>query len=619
MSALTAKAAGGDLIKIEQYDVDMTVQSNREILVTERIDVTFLQGGLTMFYRSLPTDGASYKNIQASCAGNSGFRFDVIDNPDMGGFIDVECIGGVEKGITWSYLINYVMKPTEAETDKMIIDVIGYGWSVPLHNVHAVLRFPAPATINGAYQGAFGTGQQTEYHLSADRKTLSFEREILEMTYTEVYDEKMAEGVTIDFTLPKGTLDGYLTTRIFTEDMWKLMLGALVVIVAAIAVVVMKTRRDIVTTVHIKPPRGMDPLLMGKILDGTVDTEDVTSMIYYFAHKGYLNINFENEDDPELIRRVEFLPTNASVYEKTLFKGLFEDGQIKTTADGMNSVCSVTCSQLVTKFYASAEKAKKQIYTPKPMYDKKSVFGLWLGGILGFLFAFMGGLLMGRKIGGGYTYVATFFAIIPIAVNLCIGYVRENYRYKWKSGKRTAMLLVEVGVSLLCGVLFTALFAHHIMTGWERLVLCIGGIVPSLITQYALSRSEKYVQTLGDVMGFKQFIVATEEDKIKFMLQENPELYYEILPYAQVLGVTDEWEKKFESIMLEPPTWCAGHRMTTFDYMMINRSMRLSMLRGMAEAARKSSGGGHIGFGGGGGSFGGFGGGGFGGGGGGAR
>ena len=125
---------------------------------------------------------------------------------------------------------------------------------------------------------------------------------------------------------------------------------------------------------------------------------------------------------------------------------------------------------------------------------------------------------------------------------------------------------------------------------------------------------------LGQILGFKEFIVVTEEDKIKFMLEENPELYYKILPYAQVLGVTDEWEKKFEKITLEPPTWYVGD-FTVFDYMILNSCMRRSMLRAMAAAAQEASAGGgrFIGRSGGGGSFGGFGGGGFGGGGGGAR
>jgi len=107
----------------------------------------------------------------------------------------------------------------------------------------------------------------------------------------------------------------------------------------------------------------------------------------------------------------------------------------------------------------------------------------------------------------------------------------------------------------------------------------------------------------------------TEEDKIKFMLEENPELYYHILPYAQVLGVSDEWEKKFAKLLMQPPTWCVSTRMTVFDYMILNRCMRRATLSMLMRPQKKPT----VGRSGGGGSFGGFGGGGRGGGGGGMR
>ena len=129
------------------------------------------------------------------------------------------------------------------------------------------------------------------------------------------------------------------------------------------------------------------------------------------------------------------------------------------------------------------------------------------------------------------------------------------------------------------------------------------------------------MKVLENILGFKDFIVVTEEDKIKVMLEEKPELYYDVLPYAQVLGVTDEWENKFKNLTIEPPRWYEGNNLTYFDCYMIHRCMHRAMTREIAaEMNRRSNkGGGSIGRSGGGGSFGGFGGGGFGGGGGGAR
>jgi uncharacterized membrane protein len=160
------------------------------------------------------------------------------------------------------------------------------------------------------------------------------------------------------------------------------------------------------------------------------------------------------------------------------------------------------------------------------------------------------------------------------------------------------------------------------LTEYEKAVIASVAFGSALLTQGALTREEKYCQTLGQILGFKDFIVVTEEEKIKFMLEENPELYYKILPYAQVLGVTDVWEDKFKGLTIEPPSWCVSSDATWFDYYLIHRSLNRSMMMSMARAAASaanSGGGRYVGRSGGGGSFGGFGGGGFGGGGGGIR
>ena len=64
-----------------------------------------------------------------------------------------------------------------------------------------------------------------------------------------------------------------------------------------------RKKREIVTVVNIKAPDEMDPLKMGKWLDGTADSEDVTSMIFYFANQGYLDIDLSNENNPIFIKK----------------------------------------------------------------------------------------------------------------------------------------------------------------------------------------------------------------------------------------------------------------------------------------------------------------------------
>lgn len=606
-----ADAYSADVIEISGFETEMTVRTDRKVEVKERITVEFLRSGLTMFYRSLPLEGAKYGDITASCQGNDDFSYYVATNPDVSGFLDINCVGNAGKGQIWTYEISYVMENHFDTKNSMTIDIIPFGFTVPLHNVKATVHFPS-AIKNGDYNLFVGYGTQNPENsdfsvaeLSADGKTLTVVAPILERDYNEQFGEWVAKGITLDFTLQDGVLDGYAKTRFFTGDLWWLLLfGVGVVALTVVVVIFTKKKREIVTVVNIKAPDSMDPMKMGKILDGTVDKEDITSMIYYFAQEGFLTIDFSDQDDP-ILRKKAPLKDGVAPHIRTLYNGLFASGE------------KVSVSDLSEKFYAYVDKATKQVPT-REMYEKRSVLGYVFGGIIGVLYSLLCGLILGKKLGGGYSYLLGGVFALPAIAILLIGYIRENYRYKWKNGALTGTRVGQLVIAFLGVLIFTLGFAKHISTEYERLIIAVFATLPMLFTQNVLSRTEKYCLELGDILGFKEFIVVTEEDKIKFMLEENPELYYKVLPYAQVLGVTDEWTDKFKNILLEPPTWSTGTDMTFFDYLLLNRMMTRAMI--VATARPKPQGGGSFtGRSGGGGHFGGFGGGGFGGGGGGAR
>ncbi len=608
LNTVSASAASGNLIEIQQYDLDMTVKKDRKIEVREQITVKFLRSGLSMFYRSLPTEGARYTDIVATCEGNDAFHYYVADNPDVEGFFDINCVGNADAGNTWTYDISYVMEQGTPVGGKkgMIVDVVGFGWTVPLHNVTVEVHLPAETTEDKytVYTDLFGvqTGSLVEDELSADGKTIILRAAKLERAYSSKYEEYVTGGITLEFSLSENVFSGYTIGRIFTPDLWWILL--LLFAAGGCAFLVLyftHTKRDMITVVNIKAPDEMDPMKMGKWLDGTVDNEDVTSMVYYFAHKGYLHIDLTNEDDPTLISQVSQLPADASIHEKTLFNGLFKTG---------NSVC---ISEVAGKFYDAMEIAKRQVPTPI-MYEKKSVLGYFGGALIGALIGFLIPFLMGFRLGGGYKYFWGFLFFIPVIVIAFMGKISEDYRYKWKKKKRIIMLVAEIVIAAVFGVIFVLFFAKHVMTEWEKILLCLGVFACPFIMKDGLSRTEEYSNVLGEILGFKDFIVVTEEEKIKFMLDENPELYYKVLPYAQVLGVTDEWENKFQKLTIEPPQWCYSTNTYTFDCYLIHRSLNRAIAREiareMSSRANQNSGGGRVGRSGGGGSFGSFGGGG---------
>jgi uncharacterized membrane protein YgcG len=596
-----ASAYSSPSLKCYSYDVEITLNPDRTLHVKERIDIEFLKSGFTMFYKSLPKD-SKYSNIQASCEGNDEFTYYVDENPDYSEFIDICCVGNAGKGNRWTYDISYVMEPAGEDLENgMRLDVVGFGSPFELNEVSVTINFPEkPISCERYVQGVYGSEEKESVvnGWSDDGKTLVIYEKNLPLVYNDEYGERTAEGITLEFVFEKGVLDSFFATQIWTERTWIIFVFGLLAIGLAISGYYFgKKPGEIVSVVNIKAPDEMDPMKMGYLIDGSINDEDVTSMIYYFADKGYLTIDFTDEDDPVLNHKTE-IPDDAPIYQKTLFKGLFKMGS------------SVPVSALKEKYYESVDAAKLQLAMKKiPRYDKKSVAGFLFStvfSILAGVFAFVAAGLI--YVGGDYApFVGVSLAIV-FAITALLLWAKKDLEFKKGRGAIFGVLIVvyAIGFSIV-----TFLVGKHVFTSYERFYLCALTLAAQLIGYCTLSRTETYNKTLGDILGFKDFIVVTEEEKIKIMLEENPELYYKVLPYAQVLGVTDEWTDKFQNILIKQPEWAVGFSM--YDYLIINRSMRLASRsmtlrpQNSGSTVGRTGGGGFGGFSGGGRGGGGFG------------
>ena len=99
-----------------------------------------------------------------------------------------------------------------------------------------------------------------------------------------------------------------------------------------------------------------------------------------------------------------------------------------------------------------------------------------------------------------------------------------------------------------------------------------------------------------------------EKDRIEKLVMDNPNVYYDILPYAYVLGISDKWINKFEKYIVEPPVWLVGYPTGIFyihhlDNMCRNLDVKLGQFIKENRAQKFSSSSGGGGFSGGGGGF----------------
>ena len=590
---------------VHSYVVNATVNENRTIDFEEEIVFT-MHENKNSFYRALPVEGDRFLNFRAEGVGNTAFSYDVKTNEEDNDFIDVNCYGGLVAGATIHYRFFYTMECHFSNNgDGMRVDFVGGGWPFALNNVTVNVRFPAALTSLEIYSSEF---------LTAENKYVT----VVEQTdnYVSLYAEKLplckntygnyAAPITVDFQLAKGGLIPAAFSDFTRPTLWVAAVCALVAIGIGVFFFIRSMKRPVLSTVvGFTAPDGMDPMELGYRLDGVADNDDVTAMVYYFASKGYLSISLDG-DEPVLHRVAYIFPHTESAHAKVLFEGLFHGGRQ-----------SVSVSELTNQFYVFSNRAKTVVAQKKqPMYEKKSVLRFYLCALLSLAVFMLVPFLTGRLyVGKGYTamMMPALMQLLPILGSTLTFWSLESYRYKFTRKKRILLMLIPLALMIIGGIVY-GVMNSNVLTVLERVLTLLAGYALLWLEMGMLVRTEAHMEMLGKILGFKEFVLVTKKDRLESILEQNPQFFYDVLPFAQVMDVSGVWEEKFRDITMEAPRWYNGHA-STYNYYHIRRSMRV-IQRAMTSQPSKNSTSGRSG---GGGVSGGFSGGGGGGGGGGFR
>lgn len=609
-NGLAASAETVDPYKfsITHYNIEYDLSSNCSVAVTEDITIHYEGPYSTGFLRDIPiNDGAQVKNVNvvkytvtdnfSSATESVYFDVDIEDSS----FITVDIGSSTNKyGKSESYKITYTYNITNSVVNSgtVPLNVIGHGWECTIRNANVTIKLPAGYIDADCYIGSVKSEDTYPFEENADKTQL----------FAHVDSLKEFEGLTFYVHFEDGIISAFFD---FTPYIFIIAGAVLLLIIVALKFLCFN-KNTLTPVINFEAPNDMTPLVMGKLIDNKVNTEDVTAMIFYFADKGWLKINLEDENDPVLIRIVQQLPASCEDYEKLMFANLFGNED------------AVRTSSLTYRFYRTVDKVTAIV--------NAKTKGLYSGTSLGvsILFALLGALLMGiaplliavTQISAKFIILAPFITLMPALFIYAITETIKYYSLKWKPRTKALFGLI---VALICAVLTGAymLFLPNAIMGYlPKALLCIVSCLCIVCSVLLIGRTKSYNEQLNQIVGFKNFITLAEKDRLEKLLKDDPQIYYHILPYAQVLGVSDKWEEKFENITIAPPEWVTGSTARTlFEFHMINRIIHTSTTRmsNTFHSRPSSSGrnGGGFNFGGGGGhSGGGFSGGGFGGGGG---
>lgn len=166
---------------------------------------------------------------------------------------------------------------------------------------------------------------------------------------------------------------------------------------------------------------------------------------------------------------------------------------------------------------------------------------------------------------------------------LTLNIIRELYNKPEKRHKvfEAKSLYMRILAWALCALsVFAVLFNFsNLFDSSLKYILTLVGIIICIISFvfsfFIRKRTDEAVDILGKINGFKNFLETAEKDKLEALVDDDPAYFYNILPYAYVLGVSDKWMKKFESIAVEPPQWYYGYY--PYNYIVFSHFMRDTM------------------------------------------
>ena len=102
-------------------------------------------------------------------------------------------------------------------------------------------------------------------------------------------------------------------------------------------------------------------------------------------------------------------------------------------------------------------------------------------------------------------------------------------------------------------------------------VLLVAAFLVDFLTVFVISpridiRSKAELEVYGRICAFKTFLEQAEADRLETLIEDNPDYWFDILPYCYVLKITEKLKPKFDRIAMDGPSWYLGELRDTLMF-----------------------------------------------------
>lgn len=331
----------------ERFDTDITVNPDASLTIRETQVVNF-NGSFRFLNRDLSTDSA--RGIDGETYGKVRFKdikvYDLDGNTYDGDRWNVESIeGGKRIHIEFEaqdqqlgWIIEYRVYGAIIyydDYDRLYFNAVSYQRDVPIASSTTMVRLPGGTDLKQVETKLYVdpyNGPST-HESGTDGETL----------WWKVTDVKPYTTYSIDVSFPKGTVAvpwqyrrSFLLTMLFLSSAFVILTFLLMITYW------LRRGRDVGLTgtemVRYDAPPGMQPAVVGMLMEEKPQVSDISATIVDLARRGYLTI-FEQSDSGMFsrttygFRKKKQAGQELQAFEREVLEGLFASGEAVTESD----------------------------------------------------------------------------------------------------------------------------------------------------------------------------------------------------------------------------------------------------------------------------------------------
>lgn len=285
--------------------------------------------------------------------------------------------------------------------------------------------------------------------------------------------------------------------------------------------------------IHSHLPTGANAGVLRYI--ATNDEPDLALLCANWASAGYLSL-FQQADGAIFLQKRMPMGNEREIYEIKIFEALFQKGDI-VSADSRRFLSIEQYAAKPVSHFWQQRLYKKNAPSPLPL----RLIGL-LGGLAASLCA-------------ADTAIDSFrLRLIPVILLtllgglLCWQVQQACICCLRRSAKR------RIAVGIVSGVLLQIFAAIAGIGGIMLAALLLQMLVGSLLI-FGVKRSRNGVMMLEQILALRRYLIKFKKTDVADLQGQASSYYYQMLPYAEALGIGAKFSKVFSDLTLEPCTW----------------------------------------------------------------